>query len=156
MNDIGMSLKITREKTGITLEEASKDLNISPLILQNIEERNIGCFKDIFLLKEYIQSYAKYLGLDHEKMIDEFNEYMFEYTSKIPLKEIEKAIEEKNKETSTEQKLASPYTKPAPKTSKLYYVLVYLLIIFLIIIAVIWSIKQITINNEIINYVSYL
>ena len=156
MNDIGMSLRITREKTGITLEEASKDLDISPLILQNIEEGNIGCFKDIFLLKEYIQSYAKYLGLDHEKMIDEFNEYMFEYTSKIPLKEIEKAIEEKNKETSTEQKLASPYTKPAPKTSKLYYVLVYLLIIFLIIIAVIWSIKQITINNEIINYVSYL
>lgn len=151
-----MSLKITREKTGITLEEASKDLDISPLILQNIEEGNIGCFKDIFLLKEYIQSYAKYLGLDHEKMIGEFNEYMFEYTSKIPLKEIEKAIEEKNKETSTEQKLASPYTKPAPKTSKLYYVLVYLLIIFLIIIAVIWSIKQITINNEIINYVSYL
>lgn len=155
MNEIGQSLKDAREKAGVNLDEASKDLNIQPLILENIEEGNIGCFKDIFLLKEYIQSYAKYLGLDDTKMIDEFNEYLFEYTSRIPVKDIEKAVLEKTKQPNNEE-ISSPYTQPTMKSKKIYYALIYILIIFLIIIAIIWSVKQITINNEIINYVSYL
>ena len=156
IKDIGQNLKDTREKSGVSLEEASKDLNISALILENIEDGNIGCFKDVFLLKEYVKNYAKYLGLDDSKIIDEFNEYLFEYTSRIPLEDIEKAVIEKVKAESKNKEIASPYTKPVLKTKKLYYTLIYLLIIFLIIIAVIWSVKQITINNEIINYVSYL
>ena len=64
INQIGLTLKETREKNSISLEEAGKDLDIKPLILANIEAGNIGCFKDIFELKEYIASYAKYLGLD--------------------------------------------------------------------------------------------
>ena len=92
MNEIGQNLKEARESSGVSLEEASKDLDIKPLILENIEEGNIGCFKDIFVLKDYIKNYAKYLGFDDNKVIDEFNEYLFEYTSKIPVEEIEKAV----------------------------------------------------------------
>ena len=77
MKEIGELLKSTREESGVTLEEASNDLEIKTLILENIEDGNIGCFKDIFLLKEYIYNYAKYLGLESEKIIDEFNEYLF-------------------------------------------------------------------------------
>ena len=90
MDSIGSMLKNTRESAGVSIEEASEDLNINANFLLNIEDGKIGCFKDIFELKEYISSYAKYLGLDSEKLIDEFNEYMFEYTSKIPVKEIER------------------------------------------------------------------
>ena len=157
MNEIGESLKDAREKAGVKLEEASKDLNIEVLMLENIEDGNIGCFKDIYVLKDYVQNYAKYLGLDDSKIIDEFNEYLFEYTSKIPVKEIEKAIALKNKEESEKKQMASPYTKPTlKKTKKIYYVLIYALIALLIVLAIIWSVKQITIHNEIINYVSYL
>ncbi len=156
MNEIGQSLKDAREKAGVSLDEASKDLNIEVVILENIEDGNIGCFKDIFVLKDYMQNYAKYLGLDEEKIIDEFNEYLFEYTSKIPLEDIEKAILEKNKEENKEPEISSPYTKPVMKTKKLYYALIYFIIFVLVVLAVIWSVKQITINNEIINYVSYL
>ena len=156
MNEIGQSLKDAREKAGVNLDEASKDLNIEVLILENIEDGNIGCFKDIFVLKDYIQSYAKYLGLDDGKIIDEFNEYLFEYTSKIPLDDIEKAIAQKNKENNKAE-ITSPYTTPVmKKTKKIYYALIYILIFLLVVLAVIWSVKQITINNEIINYVSYL
>ena len=155
MDEIGQSLKDAREKAGVNLDEASKDLNIEVVILENIEDGNIGCFKDIFVLKDYIQNYAKYLGLDEGKIIDEFNEYLFEYTSKIPLKDIEKAVADKAKEEN-EEKISSPYTKPVMKTKRLYYALIYILIFILVILAVIWSVKQITINNEIINYVSYL
>ena len=79
---IGNSLKEAREKTGVSLEEASADIQIKSVIVENIEEGNIGSFKDIFELKDYLYTYAKYLGLDENKILDEFNEYMFEYTSK--------------------------------------------------------------------------
>ena len=50
MNEIGGLLKETREASGVSLEEASNDLEINTLILENIEDGNIGCFKDIFVL----------------------------------------------------------------------------------------------------------
>ena len=64
MNEIGETIKEARESSGVSLEEASKDLDIKTEILENIEDGRTGAFKDIFELKEYIKSYAKYLGLD--------------------------------------------------------------------------------------------
>ena len=97
MDSIGSALKEAREQSGVSIEEASEDLKINAGFLLNIEEGKIGCFKDIFELKEYISSYAKYLGLDSDKLMDEFNEYMFEYTSKIPVKEIERIAKKKQR-----------------------------------------------------------
>ena len=90
--NIGNDLKEAREKSGVSLEEAAKDIQIKSVILENIEEGNIGAFKDIFELKNHLSTYAKYLGLNALEILDEFNEYMFEYTSKIPLKDIEKKV----------------------------------------------------------------
>ena len=85
MNEIGELLRTTRENTGVSLEEASSDLGIKTLVLENIENGNIGCFKDIFILKDDLTNYAKYLGLDSKTIIDDFNDYLFEYTSKFQL-----------------------------------------------------------------------
>jgi len=140
--EIGASLKEARESAGVSLEEASKDLNIKDVILENIEEGSIGCFKDIYELKEYIINYSKYLGLNANQLVDEFNEYLFEYTSKIPLKEIEKQVMEQNKE-KTEEKIVSPYTKPVRKYPNKYYIILYTILILLIIIVILWSISEI-------------
>ena len=67
MDEIGSTLKSTRESSGVSIEEASKDVNIKVEILQNIEDGKIGCFKDIYVLKDYIKNYAKYLGLNPDK-----------------------------------------------------------------------------------------
>lgn len=115
MNEIGEELQYARESSGVSLNEASKDLGIKVEILENIEDGRTGAFKDIFELKEYISNYAKYLGLNEDELIDEFNEYMFEYTSKIPIKEIEKTIELKIKEDKKDDEIASPYTKKNKK-----------------------------------------
>ena len=141
MNEIGETIKEARESSGVSLEEASKDLDIKTEILENIEDGRTGAFKDIFELKEYIKSYAKYLGLDENKLIDEFNEYMFEYTSKIPIKEIEKTIELKIKEEKKDEKIVSPYTKEKKKYNNWVYIVVYAVIILMIVIAVFWSVK---------------
>ena len=143
MFEIGQTLKEARVSSGVSLAEASKDLNIKEVILENIEEGSMGCFKDIYELKDYIASYAKYLGLNVTVLIDEFNEYLFEYTSKIPLKEIEKKVEEQNKE-KTSEKVVSPYTRPMRKYPTKYYVLIYSILILLAIVVVVWSVRQIS------------
>ncbi len=154
MESIGRELRETRESSGVSLDEASQDLDIKVEFLLNIEEGKIGCFQDIFELKNYLSSYSKYLGLDSEKIIDEFNEYMFEYTSKIPVKEIERLAKKEAKEETS--KISSPYTRRPRKYSRHYYIAIYLLILVLVVLAIFWSIKQITIDNHITNEISHI
>jgi cytoskeletal protein RodZ len=109
VKEIGEKLRETREAMGITLDEAAEDLKLRPSQIENIEAGNIEAFKDIFYLKYFIRDYSKYLGLDHEEMVDEFNEYLFDYTSKISLDEIKKA-KKKQEKKEDKKKIASPYT----------------------------------------------
>ncbi len=156
MNEIGELLRTTRESSGVSLEEASADLDIRTLILENIEDGNIGCFKDIFALKEDIRNYAKYLGLDSDKIIDDFNDYLFEVTSKIPVESIEKAMKEQQKdEQIQEDKIVSPYTASKEKTNSKLFILLYVAIALLIVLVVAWSVKQITMDNKTTNTISY-
>ena len=156
MNEIGELLRLTREESGVSLEEASGDLEIKTLILENIEDGNIGCFKDIFVLKDYIYDYAKYLGLEPDKIIDEFNEYLFEYTSKIPLEDIEKAMKEQQKEEIPEQKIVSPYTNSTRKPMNKLVVCLLVALGILVVLILMWSVKQITVNNMTTNMISYV
>lgn len=157
MNEIGELLKNTRENSGVSLEEASTDLDIKPLILENIENGNIGCFKDIFALKEDLINYAKYLGLDSKKIIDDFNDYLFEYTSKIPTDDIEKAMIEQKKEEYKEikEKIVSPYTNSIKKKGK-WLIIVYVIIAIIALLVVFWAVKLLTGNTSTTNMVSYI
>lgn len=155
MEEIAELLKVTREESGIELEEVSKDLDINEVLLKNIEEGKIGSFKDIFVLKDYITEYSKYLGLDSKKIIDEFNEYLFEYTSRIPIKEIEKTIELNFKDNQAEEKIASPYTSMAPKSKRGLYAIIYILVLILVILTIFWSVNQITVDKKNAYIVSY-
>jgi cytoskeletal protein RodZ len=155
LDEIGSLFRETRESSGVSIEEASKDLNISELILTNIEEGKTGAFKDVYELKNIVVNYAKYLGLDEKKIIDEFNEYVFEYTSKIPVKELEKTIEMQVKQDDNKNKIVSPYTSQKKKINKWYFAILYILILLLIIVALVWSIKQVTIGSKETTVISY-
>ena len=113
MKELGEYLRVTRLDNGVSLEEASEDLDLSMLQLENIEKGNVRAFKDVYGLKQYVRQYAKYLGLDPEKVIDEFNEFLFEHTSKISLDDILEA--KKKSEEKEEKKIKSPYTKEYKK-----------------------------------------
>ena len=134
MKEIGEELKATREAHGLSTQEVAEDLNLRVSQIENIEQGNLKVFKDVFYLKCFIRDYAKYLGLDEEKMMDEFNKYFFEETSKIPIKEIEKASREKKKEQSQEKKVASPYTITEKPKSKLIPIITGLIIVLLLIL----------------------
>jgi cytoskeletal protein RodZ len=128
MKEIGEILKETRETMGISIEEAAEDLKLRVTQIENIEEGNIAFFKDIFYLKLFIRDYSKYLGLDSEEMIDDLNEYLFDYTSKISIEDIKKA----SKEKVEVKKIASPYTLEKKKMWNVPPIYVYGTILFLI------------------------
>ncbi len=156
MKELGEYLKKVREDNGVEIEEAAEDLKISSQILSNIECGNTRVFRDILELKENIKAYAKYLGLDCEKITDEFNDFMFEHTSKISLNDIleaEKASDKKNKKV-----VRSPYTKPYKKQFNLKVVKVLLgIILFLMFVAVFVIVLKIllfpdeSVNTELMN-----
>ena len=156
MNEMGNMLRVTRESSGVSLEEASNDLNIKQIILENIEDGKIGAFKDVFQLKTYINDYAKYLGLDGEKLVDTFNEYLFNYTSKIPIKEIKKAAQEQEKDEKGQDKVISPYTREPKKHSMKFYVTLYVIALLVGVAILAWSIKQITVNKRVTDEISYV
>ncbi len=108
MKEIGEYLKKTRVNNGVSLEEASEDLKISKDDLENLEEGNVRAFKDVYVLKDLVRTYSKYLGLNPDKVLDEFNDFMFEHTSKISLDEIKEA--RKQKEENEKPKVLSPYS----------------------------------------------
>lgn len=107
MKELGEYLKRTRMANGVSIAEVAEDLELSTSQIENIESGNVRAFKDVYSLKELIKHYAKYLGLDPEKIVDEFNEFLFEHTSKISLDDI-KAAQKKLEEK--ENKTKSPYT----------------------------------------------
>ena len=72
-----------------------------------IESGNVRAFKDVYELKDSIKLYAKYLGLDPNKVVDEFNGFLFQHTSRISLDDI-KAAQKKSDEEKN--KISSPYT----------------------------------------------
>ncbi len=108
MKELGERLSNLRKSNGVSLEEASNDLMITEKELECLENGNFKVFKDVYELKRIMRNYAKYLGLDEAEIIDEFNDFLFEKTSKISKTDIMKAIKVPEEK---EDKVSSPYTK---------------------------------------------
>lgn len=142
MKEIGLKLKLKREENGVSLEEAATDLKIRASQLASIEEGNKDDFKDVFSLKYFIRDYAKYLGLDGEEMLDDFNEYLFEQTSKISLEDIEEARREKE-EIEKNMKILSPYTITQKDKKR-----IYILIGIVVLITFVGIVSYIAISNQ--------
>ena len=108
--------------------------------IENMEEGNVRAFKDMLSLRSKMKEYAKYLGLDSESVADEFNDFLFEHTSKISLSDI---LEAEKKRESEQKKVTSPYT--IIKTKKLNYKAVLGMVAFvLFVILLIVVINKIT------------
>ena len=139
MKELGEQLSILRKNNGVSKEEASNDLGITEKELECLENGNFKVFKDVYELKRIVLAYAKYLGLPEDKILDEFNDYLFEKTSKISKIDV---LEMKKQE---EEKVSSPYTK-AGKTrydvAPVVLLIVLLLFISLIVYLVLSFLKK--------------
>lgn len=141
MKEIGEKLKEAREVMGITIEEAAEDLKVRPIMIESIEAGDKEQFNDVFYLKMFIKNYSKYLGLDYDEMVEEFNEYLFDFTSKISIDDIKKAEKEHRKKENKikEVKIASPYTTEKQSETKIprFLIIGGILVVLLIIVYVV-------------------
>lgn len=157
MKELGEYLKEIRENNGVSIEEASDDLNIDSFLLESLEEGNIRAFKDVLSIKEKVKEYAKYLGLNPEEVADEFNDFLFEHTSKISLSDILEAEKIRSNSKQNEQKkISSPYTivKQKKVNKKVIYTILASILLFIIIILIIVNTlrpKKEKITNELLN-----
>ena len=157
MKEIGEKLKETRESMGITIDEAAADLKIRASQVESIEDGDKDAFKDIFYLKMFIKNYSKYLGLDYDQMVEEFNEYLFDFTSKISIDDIKKAEKEKIKKEKKLKsvKIASPYTVEKQQKQVPRFLIILGIIIFIVIIVyvvvLLFTKEEGEISNTIVN-----
>lgn len=150
MKEIGLKLKLKREENGVSLEEAADDLKIRVSQLMSIEEGRKDDFKDVFSLKYFIRDYAKYLGLDGEAVLDSFNEYLFEQTSKISLEEIEEAKRLKE-EKEKDMKILSPYTVTSKDKKRLRLFAVVAIVLIVVAIFVYIFVRNSSSNDDFID-----
>ena len=142
MNNIGLKLKEKREENGVSIEEVAEDLKMRPSQIVSLEEGKKEDFKDVLFLKYFIRDYAKYLGLDGEELVDEFNEFLFDFTSKIPIEEIEKA----KQNNVSKKEVVSPYTDTGSNKKELKIVLV--IVGFLLLLVGGYFIMSNVVNND--------
>ena len=143
MKELGEEFRILRKSNGVSIDEASSDLGITPKELECLENGNFKVFKDVYELKKVILNYAKYLGVNEDKIIDVFNDFLFEKTSKISKSDIEKI---KNKEME-EEKVSSPYTKVG-KTRYDFAPVVLLIVLLVFISLVVYLVLAFFKNND--------
>lgn len=142
MKEIGERLKEARESMGITTAEAAEDLKLEISQIDNLEEGNMEVFKDIYSLKYLIRDYSKYLGLDKEDLVNEFNEYLFDYTSKISIEDIKKA--QSMVKPEEDDKIKSPYTIEHKQKPSIYIFTIYAVILLALISVIVFVVKEVT------------
>ncbi len=154
MKDIGNIFKEKREEIGVKLEEAASDLDITVAQLENLEDGNINAFKDIFFLKELIKKYATYLNVDGEKMIEEFNDFVFDFTSRIPVDEIEQKVKEIEKinEKETRKRISSPYTRKKVRKAKMKLVYFFSILTIILVSATLIFLNVFLSSKKELNY----
>lgn len=154
MKEIGNIFKEKREEIGIKEEEAAKDLNITIPQLENLEDGNVNAFKDIFFLKELVRKYAVYLNVDEEEIMENFNDFVFDFTSKIPVEEIEQKVKEieKENEKETRKKISSPYTRKKVRNAKMKPVYFFSIITIVLVSLTLIILNVMLGNKRTINY----
>ncbi len=144
MNEIGLRLKEKREENGVSVDEAATDLKVRPSQIASLEAGRKDDFKDVLFLKYLIRDYSKYLGLDSEQMVDKFNEFLFDYTSKIPVD----AIEEAKKNKKDEKVIVSPYTSFKDKNFGFVKYIIIAIVIIVLVVAVYFLVTTLTKSDD--------
>ena len=91
-------------------------------------------FKDVLELKDMISLYAKYLGLDDQKLLDDLDDFLFEKTSKISSEDIKERLKEEQEKKKDEKKIRTPYTLEMEKKKSLTLIIILLLVLIILVI----------------------
>ncbi len=71
--DIGKELKDARERQGLSLEKVYEDTRIGTGFLQSLEQGKVENLSHPVYARGFVRSYARYLGLDSERITEDFS-----------------------------------------------------------------------------------
>lgn len=134
MKEIGETFKEKREEIGITLEEVSSDLAKDVLLIENLESGNHKVFKDVLELKDMVRIYAKYLGLDDEKLLGDLDDFLFEKTSKISIEDIQERLKQEKAKKKDEKKIRTPYTLEIQNKKSFTLIIILFIVVIILVI----------------------
>ncbi len=123
MASIGQDLKRERELRGISLNEIADSTKINIRFLRALEEDRFDILPEQFFTKGIIRTYAKYLGLDEQGVINTYLESLGT-----------QAMQEKSAGENKDRSSEGPNTPPKEKRIFLLFVLIVVIVLSLIII----------------------
>ena len=114
MASLGQDLRRERELRGISLKEISSSTKISLRFLEALEEDRLDIIPGNFFIKAILKSYAKFIGLEEDYVLNKF------YEASLELKQSQESKQTKRK------------TRPriTKNVKKLMYFIALLIILF--------------------------
>ncbi|HEX5273643.1 MAG TPA: RodZ domain-containing protein [Candidatus Rubrimentiphilum sp.] len=85
---LGERFRAAREERGLTLSEVGEQLRIRSVYLSAIEEENWKAIGAPVYIRGFLRTYARFLGLDPEEAVGEFNTASGAVPSSVPAVEI--------------------------------------------------------------------
>ncbi len=104
MSSLGEQLRLVREEKGISLEHAADTLKISKRYLSALEEDSFNVLPAEIYVKGFLSNYAKFLGLDPQTIVDQYNRLM------LPKNEIFNSVTRLKKRTTRQVKRSRIFT----------------------------------------------
>jgi len=134
MDSVGQELKKERELRGISLKEIADSTKINIRYLRALEEDKFDMLPGKFFIKSIIKSYAAYIGLEEETILDHFHQTLL--------------LKKEDKEEPIEEE-ALPTEIPR-KFKALFRILGYFIIFIIALIIIVFLIrsqKSVSINE---------
>jgi len=120
MASIGQELKRERELRGISLKDISKSSKISLRLLEALEEDRLDLLPGKFFIKAIICTYAKFIGLEEDSILNKYYEASF--------------LEEQSQEPKSKKRKTRPlFPKNIKKLAGFLMLTIFFLILFYVI-----------------------
>ena len=81
-----------------------------------------------------VKAYAKYLGLDDEKLLGELDDFLFEKTSKISIEDIKERLKQEQEKKKNEKKVRTPYTIEFENKKSLTLVIILTIVVVILVV----------------------
>lgn len=110
MNEVGEKLKEARKEKGYTLDDLQQITKIQKRYLVAIEEGNLESLPGNFYARAFIKQYADTVGLDGDKLLEEYTDYIpspndRNYTKKIATTQTRSRSKQKDWLANTQENL---------------------------------------------------
>lgn len=83
-SSLGKFLKAEREKRGLTIEQTSSATKIGLKILKQLENDQYSELPALPFVRGFVRNYGKFLGLDGEKLLQEYSSFLDEHSRERP------------------------------------------------------------------------